>query len=94
MSWPTLSEPIVIAQWWRNRRGEAVRVQLSTWEGHNLIDIRTWHSSTEGKLLPGKGFAASVRHLPRLAAALTKAVTKATELGLISTDDNDDGGDQ
>jgi hypothetical protein len=93
MSWPTLSEPIVIAQWWRNRRGEAVRVRLSTFEGHNLIDIRTWHSA-DGKLVPGKGFAASARHLPRLAAALVKAVTRATELGLITDDARNDGGAQ
>ena len=89
MTRPALTEPIVIAQWWRNRRGEAVRVQLSTFEGHNLIDIRAWHSA-DGKLVPGKGFAADVRHLTGLAAALTKAVAKATELGLISAD-NDDG---
>jgi hypothetical protein len=93
MTRTALSEPIVIAQWWRNRRGEAVRVRLSTFEGHNLIDIRTWHSA-DGKLVPGKGFAASVRHLPRLAAALVKAVTKATELGLTTDDAHNDGGDQ
>ena len=92
MTRQALSEPIIIAQWWRNRRGEAVRVQLSTWEGHNLIDIRIWRSS-DGKLVPGKGFAADVRRLPRLAAALAKAEAKATELGLI-TDDNDNGGAQ
>jgi hypothetical protein len=34
-----------------------------------------------------------VRHLPRLAASLAKAEAKATELGLI-TGDNDDGGAQ
>jgi hypothetical protein len=89
MTRTTLSEPITIAQWWRNSRGEAVRVRLSTWEGHNLIDVRTWVTD-DGKLVPGKGFVASVRHLPRLAAALVKAVAKATEPGLISAD-NDDG---
>ena len=93
MTCPALVEPIIIAQWWRNRRGEAVRVQLSTFEGHNLIDIRAWHSA-DGKLVPGKGFAASVKHLPRLAAALVKAVTKATELGLITDDAHNDAGDQ
>jgi hypothetical protein len=92
MTRQALSEPIIIAQWWRNRRGEAVRVQLSTWEGRSLIDVRTWHSS-EGKLVPGKGLAVRVKHLPRLAAALAKAIAKATELGLISAD-NDDGGAQ
>jgi len=93
MTRTALSEPIIIAQWWRNRRGEAVRVQLSTFEGHNLIDVRTWVTD-DGKLVPRKGFTASVKHLPRLAAALAKAVAKATELGLITDDVHNDGGDQ
>jgi len=45
-------------------------------------------------LVPRKGFTASVKHLPRLAAALAKAVAKATELGLITDDVHNDGGDQ
>ena len=77
MTRTALSEPIVLALWWKTRAGEAVRVQLSTWEGHNLIDIRIWHSS-DGKLVPGKGLAVGAKHLPRLAAALTKAVVQAT----------------
>ena len=92
MTRTTLSEPIVIAQWRKNRAGEAVRVTLSTYADRNLVDLRTWFTP-DGKLHPGTGFAADVRHLPRLAAALTKAEAKATELGLI-TDDNDNGGDQ
>ena len=88
-----LREPLTISEWWRNRRGQSIRVRLSTWESYNLIDIRTWHS-TEGKLVPGKGFAVGVDHLPRLAAALAKAVAKATQLGRIAGDDNDDGGAQ
>jgi hypothetical protein len=87
-----LAEPIIIAQWWKNRGGESVRVILSTHDGRNLVDLRTWYTA-EGRLKPGKGFAAEIRHLPRLAAALAKAEAKATELGLI-TDDNDNGGDQ
>ena len=87
-----LDEPIIIRQWWKNRAGEAVRVTLSTYADRNLVDLRTWFTA-DGKLRPGKGFAADVRHLPRLVAALTKAVAKATELGLISAD-NDNGGDQ
>jgi hypothetical protein len=87
-----LAEPIIIAQRWKNCGGEAVSVQRSNYAGRDLADIRTWFTA-DGKLRPGKGFAADVRHLPRLVAALTKAVAKATELGLISAD-NDNGGDQ
>jgi hypothetical protein len=65
-------------------------VTLSTYAGRNLIDLRTWFT-TEGKLQPGKGFAADIKHLPRLTAALAKAESKARELHLIP---DDDGGDQ
>jgi hypothetical protein len=86
---PTLSEPITIAEWWKNRGGESVRVTLSTYAGRrNLVDLRTWFTA-DGKLQPGKGFAADVRHLPRLAAALAKAVAKATELGLLPDNNTD-----
>jgi Transcriptional Coactivator p15 (PC4) len=84
-----LPGPVTIAEWWKNRRGRAIRVSLSTYAGRSLIDLRTWYSA-DGKLQPGKGFAADVRHLPRLAAALAKAVAKATELGLIPTDNGAD----
>jgi hypothetical protein len=84
---PTLAEPFVISQWWRNRRGEAIRVQLSTWKDCNLVDVRVWYSA-EGKLKPGKGLCAQAKHLPQLASAFAKATAKARELGLIATDDD------
>ena len=80
---PALAEPLVIAEWWKNRRGESVRLTLNRYEGRNVIDLRTWYSGDDGKLKPGKGFAAEVRHLPRLAAAFAKAEAKAHELALI-----------
>jgi hypothetical protein len=81
-----LSEPVKIAEWWKNRRGESIRVQLSAYEGRNLADVRTWYTGDDGTLRPGKGFAAEVKHLPRLAAALAKAEAQARELGLIDGD--------
>jgi len=80
-----LSEPVTIAEWWKNRRGESVRLVLNTFEGRNVLDLRTWYTA-DGKLKPGKGFAAEVRHLPQLASALAKAEAKARELGLIDDD--------
>jgi hypothetical protein len=85
MTRPTLAEPITIAEWWKNRGGELIRVTISTWKDRNLIDLRTWYM-TDGKLVPGKGFAADVRHVPHLAAALAKAEARARELGLIEND--------
>ena len=80
---PTLDEPVVISKFWKNRRHDAVIVSLSTYEGHNLVDLRT-HAMKEGRLIPTpKGLAMAVRRLPELAAAVTKALAKARELGLI-----------
>ena len=78
-----LSQSVTVAEWWKNRRGESIRVCLSAYEGRNLADVRTWFPGDDGKLKPGKGFAAEIRHLPRLAAAIVKAEAKARELGLI-----------
>jgi hypothetical protein len=79
---PVLAEPVIITEWKKNRAGETIRVRLSEYEGHLLIDIRTWWSSG-GIRKPGKGFAASIRHLPELAKAVTAALEKARALKLI-----------
>jgi hypothetical protein len=46
----TAHEPIEIARFWKNRRGEAIVVQLSAYEGHVLIDQRTWFTATDGRI--------------------------------------------
>jgi hypothetical protein len=79
---PPFAETITIAEWWKNRRGESIRLVLSQFQGRGIFDLRTWYTQ-DGKLKFGKGFAAEVRHLPRLAAAFAKAVARAHELGLI-----------
>jgi hypothetical protein len=86
---PTLASPVTIAEWWRNRSGQSIRISLSTYQGKNLVDVRTW-ATVDGKLKPTtKGLAVEVRHLPRLTAAFAKACDQARELGLIAS--NDDG---
>lgn len=81
---PTLEEPLTIEQWFKNRGGEVVRLELSTFEGHNILNLRTWHTSkTDGIMRPGKGFACGVKHLPKLVAVFTKATARAVELGLL-----------
>jgi Transcriptional Coactivator p15 (PC4) len=87
---PAFTEPVTIAEWWKNRRGESIRLVLSQFQGRSIVDLRTWYSA-DGKLKPGKGFAAEVRHLPRLAAAIAKAESKARELGLV---DDEGAGDE
>ena len=76
-----LSEPVTLAEWWKNRRGESIRVGLSTYEGRNLTDIRTWFPGDDGQLKPGKGFAVEIRHLPRLAAADRQSRSQGARVG-------------
>jgi hypothetical protein len=85
---PHLAEPQTIAEWWRDRSGHSIRVALQTYNGHNLLDVRTWYTA-EGKLVPGRGFSANVRHLPRLAKELTKAIRRAVELGLLDAEEGE-----
>jgi hypothetical protein len=80
---PMLDEPVVISKFWKNRRHDAIVVSLSTYEGKNLVDVRM-HAMKDGRLLPTpKGVAMVVLSLPELPKAVTKALVKARELGLI-----------
>jgi hypothetical protein len=86
----TLPEPVEVDSFWRNRRHEAVVSTLSTYEGRNIFDVRV-HTMQNGKLVPTKkGVAIVVLRLPELAAAITKALAKAVELGLL--DQNETAG--
>jgi hypothetical protein len=78
-----LTEAVVIDKWWKNRGGEAVYVRLAPYEGHTLIDIRTWFTDKQGISQPGKGFACTAKHLPQLVKALTKALATAQEFGVL-----------
>ena len=81
----TLTEPISIAKMWKSRNHtEHVRVELSEYEGHPLINVRIWQTGSDGVDRPTvKGIAMAIRKLPELASALAKAETKARELGLL-----------
>ena len=82
---PTLSEPVEIAKFWKNRRRvESLHVSLSEYEGHALINVRIYATGTDGIDRPTtKGVAMSIRKLPELAKALARAEAKAVELGLL-----------
>jgi len=82
---PTLPEPIIVDQFWANRRGESIRVQLSEYEGRLIVDVRKHFTNGEGKLqATRKGLALAVIRLPDLARAINKALAKARELGLVA----------
>jgi len=85
---PTLPDPLQVDSFWRNRRHEAVVSTFSTLNGRNIFDIRI-HEMQNGRLVPTrKGVAIVVLRLLDLQKAITKAIKKAQELGLI----DDEGG--
>jgi hypothetical protein len=83
---PTLSEPVVVARWSKNRAGHAITLRLATLEGANVVDLRTFVPDGEGRLAPGRGFCAAVSHLPRLVKEFTKAAERAIELGWLDSE--------
>lgn len=85
MDKPTISKPIIVAQFFKNRRKDIVRVALSEYEGHPLIDIsQCFTDPKDGRVkATKKGVAIHIRRLPDLAKAINKAERKARELGLI-----------
>ena len=81
---PLLAVPVSIAKLWKSRNhSEHVRVDLSEYEGHPLINIRIWQTGSDGIDWPTvKGVALGIRKLPELAQAITKALAKrADDLG-------------
>lgn len=80
-----LVEPITVAKFWKNRRREeSVHVTLSEYEGHALVNVRVYLTGSDGIDRPtAKGVSMSVRKLPELDAALTKALERARALGLV-----------
>ncbi|MGY4358642.1 hypothetical protein ACVWZR_007766 [Bradyrhizobium sp. i1.3.1] len=83
-----LPEPIVIAKFWKNRaRNESLRVSLSEYEGHCLINVRIYSTGTDGIDRPTpKGVAMGIGKLPELAKAINAALDKAQVLGLLKTE--------
>jgi hypothetical protein len=66
-----LQFPITILEWPRNER-EVVRVSLETFNGRNMIDVRTWWPDSEGSWKPARGgLTLSIKHLRPLAHGLS-----------------------
>jgi Transcriptional Coactivator p15 (PC4) len=78
-----MSEPVIIAQWELNSR-ESLRVELHEFKGVQIVGIRKWFPAASGAMAPGKdGINLNLKHLPRLAAAVNDALSKARQQGLI-----------
>jgi hypothetical protein len=81
---PKLLEPVVVDQWWANRRHDAIVTTLQSYLGHNLIDLRKHAMGRDGVLKPtSKGITIKVTRLRDLQKAIGKAIAKAQELNLI-----------
>jgi hypothetical protein len=79
-----LIEPIEIGKFWKNRRGDAVFVQIKSYEGVVFCDIRQFFQNDAGQSCPTKkGVALTLRKLPELVELLEKTLVKARELGLL-----------
>lgn len=89
---PTLPEPIIVDRFFKNRRKDVVATTLSTFKGINIVDIRMHAMTKDGRNVPTpKGITVSVRRLRDLHAAVSKALAKVEELGLIDGDDESEG---
>lgn len=81
-----LPEPIEIAKFWANRRGEAVIVSLREYEGAIVVDVRRHYIAVTGILAPTrKGISLTISKLPELATAVNKALAEARARGLVQS---------
>jgi hypothetical protein len=69
---------------WSKGNGDVIRVELSKYKGHDMIAARTWTPRADGDDWPSRnGISLNVRHLPKLARAIKKAVKQARKDGLV-----------
>ena len=74
--------PIVVATLLKNTP-EVVRVQLTEYRGHNLLDVRIYDEHG----FPSKsGVSVQVNHLPAVAEAVEAATREAQRPGLLHRD--------
>jgi Transcriptional Coactivator p15 (PC4) len=87
---PELTDPVVVDQWWVNRRHDAMVTKLQSYLGHNLIDLRKHVMGRDGVLKPtSKGITVKVGRLRDLQRAIELAIKKAEALGLIDAEGNE-----
>jgi hypothetical protein len=74
----------LIGEWPKGNGGDVVRVELSQYQGHDMISVRVWRPSGGGGDQPLRnGINLSVRHLRKLIKVLRRARKKAVEAGLL-----------
>jgi hypothetical protein len=80
---PPIDDGVLVHEFWANRRGESVRVQIRTYEGRRVIDLRKFFTDKAGKLKPTrKGLTLALVKLPDLAKGSTrKSLTEQQVFG-------------
>jgi hypothetical protein len=75
---PAQGDDRIIATITKNRRGEQIVVRRSTYNGHELVDVRIAFTSDDGaQIFTKKGVALRVEQVPELVAALNAAIAPA-----------------
>ena len=70
---------------------EEVRVSLSEYKGHNLVDIRIYYVDDKGEKRPTKkGISLSVELYASLKKAIDEVEKVLTEKGLLETDEDEE----
>ena len=83
---PPLAEPIEIAKFWKSARNrkQSIVVAIKRYEGHTFLDCRLFGTNAEGQSVPtAKGVTISMARLSEFSSAVTRALAKARELGLL-----------
>src|SRR5438067_2100392 len=71
----------------QKKKLEEIRVELSQFNGHNLVNVGVWAEPRDGgtERIPTKaGIACRVALIPKLIAALAQAELEARDRGLLS----------
>ena len=85
------NEPIEIAKFWKSARNrkQSIVLAIKHYEGHTFLDCRLFDTNAEGQSVPtAKGVTIGMARLSEFSAAVTKAMAKAKELGLLADDDH------
>lgn len=67
----------------RKNDREHVRVRLTAFNGHDLVDVRIFASDGSDAKPTREGVCVNISRLPELRAALEKAEMEARKLGLL-----------
>jgi Transcriptional Coactivator p15 (PC4) len=80
---------VVVASWPKNQR-QTFRVSLDRFRGKEVVTLRVWFAGNDGTERPTKaGITVAVRHLPKIAAELARALDVARDHNLIVDTDGE-----